>query len=133
MQFVGGHLADAANISVEGKLNLLGIFQKIGSTEFPCQLSCALVALFEADAFDVGTHVPVRIEFIDQDGQEQFRMDGMQVSVPRQPAHLVQTCNLIVNLRPLTLSKPGPHSFKILINERVVGEIRLQIEAVVHG
>src|SRR4051812_34605817 len=27
MRFVVGHLADAANISVEGKLNLLGIFQ----------------------------------------------------------------------------------------------------------
>src|SRR5690348_13544432 len=103
MQFVGGHLADAANISVEGKLNLLGIFQKIGSTEFPCQLSCALVALFEADPFDRGTQCPVRIEFIDEDGQEMFRMEGMHVAVPDKPEHLLQTCNLIVNLRPLTL------------------------------
>lgn len=131
MQFIVGHLADAANISVEGKLNLLGIFQRIGSSEFPCQLSCALVALFEADPFDRGTQCPVRIEFIDEDGQEMFRMEGMQVSVPDQPGHLLQTCNLIVNLRPLTLTKPGPHSFKVLIRERVVGEIRLQIDTAV--
>ena len=130
MKFIVGHLADAANISVEGKLNLLGIFQKIGSTEFPCQLSCALVALFEADPFDRGTQCPVRIEFIDEDGQEMFRMEGMQVSVPDQPEHLLQTCNLIVNLRPLSLTKPGPHSFKVLVRERLVGEIRLQIDAV---
>ena len=129
MQFVAGHLADAANISVEGKLNLLGIFQKIGSTEFPCQLSCALVALFEADPFDRGTNCPVRIEFIDEDGHEMFRMEGMQVAVPDQPGNLLQTCNLIVNLRPLTLTKPGPHSFKVLIHDRLVGEIRLQVDA----
>ncbi len=129
MNFVVGHLADAANISVEGKLNLLGIFQRIGSSEFPCQLSCALVALFEAGPFDRGTQVPVRIEFIDEDGQEMFRMEGMAVSVPDQPGHLLQTCNLIVNLRPLTLTKPGPHCFKVLLHERVAGEIRLQIDA----
>jgi hypothetical protein len=130
MKFVVGHLADAANISVEGKLNLLGIFQKIGSTQFPCQLSCALIALFEAGPFDRGTQCPVRIEFIDEDGQEMFRMDGMQVAVPDQPGQILHTCNLIVNLRPLTLTKPGPHSFKILVNDRVVGEIRLQVDAV---
>lgn len=130
MNFIVGHLADAANISVEGKLNLLGIFQRIGSTEFPCQLSCALVALFEADPFDRGVACPVRIELIDEDGQEMFRMEGMQVTVPDQPGNLLQTCNLIVNLRPLTLSKPGPHSFKVFVRERVVGEIRLQVDAV---
>ena len=128
MNFISGHLADAANISVEGKLNLLGIFQRIGSTEFPCHLSCALVALFEADPFDRGTHVPVRIEFIDEDGQEMFRMEGMHVSVPDQEGPLLQTCNLVVNLRPLTLSKPGPHSFKVILRDRIVGEIRLQVD-----
>jgi len=131
MRFVVGHLADAANISVEGKLNLLGIFQKIGSSEFPCQLSCALVALFEADPFDMGTRCSVRIEFIDEDGQEMFRMEGMEVAVPESPAHLVQTCNLIVNLRPLTLTKPGPHSFKVLVQDRLEGEIRLQVDTAV--
>ena len=129
MEFIVGHLADGANISVEGKLNLLGIFQRIASTEFPCQLSCALVALFEAGPFDRGTRCPVRIEFIDEDGQEMFRMEGMEVSVADQPGHLLQTCNLIVNLRPLTLTKPGPHSFKVFVHDRVVGEIRLQIDA----
>ena len=128
MQFIVGHLADAANISVEGKLNLLGIFQRVASSEFPCHLSCALVALFEADPFDRGTNCPVRIDLIDEDGQEMFRMEGMQVSVPDQPGSLLQTCNLIVNLRPLTLSKPGPHSFKVIVRDRLVGEIRLQID-----
>ena len=129
MKFVVGHLADAANVSMEGKLNLLGIFQKIGSAEFPCSLSCALVALFEADPFDRGMHSPVRIEFIDEDGQEIFRMEGMEVSVPDQPGNLMPTCNLIVNLRPLTVTKPGPHSFKMLLRDRLVGEIRLQVDA----
>jgi hypothetical protein len=133
MQFIVGHLADAANISVEGKLNLLGIFQKIGSTEFPCQFSCALVALFEADPFDRGTRCPVRIEFIDEDGQEMFRMAGMEVVVPNQPDNLLHTCNLIVNLRPLSLTKPGPHSFKVFVRDRVVGEIRLQVETTAAG
>jgi len=129
MRFIVGHLVDAANISVEGKLNLLGIFQKIGSAEFPCQFPCALVALFEPDAFDRGTQCPVRIELIDEDGQEMFRMDGMQVTIPDQPGHLLQTCNLIVNLRPLTLTKPGPHSFKVLVRDRLAGEIRLQADS----
>lgn len=129
MKFIAGHLADAANISVEGKLNLLGVFQRIGSSEFPCHVPCALVALFEADPFDGGTNCPVRIELIDEDGHEMFRMEGMHVTVPNQPGALVQTCNLIVNLRPLSLTKPGPHSFKILARDRLVGEIRLQVDA----
>jgi hypothetical protein len=129
MNFIGGHLADAANVSVEGKLNLLGIFQKVGAKDFPCQVSCALVALFEADPFDRGTEFPVRIEFIDEDGKEQFRVDRMHVSVPNVPGPLLQTCNLIVNLRPLTLSKPGPHSFKVIVRDRLAGEIRLQVDS----
>jgi hypothetical protein len=133
MQFIVGHLVDAANISVEGKLNLMGIFQKIASSEFPCQLPCALVALFEADPFDRGGRIPVRIEFIDEDGLEMFRMEGMEVAVPDQSGHLTQTCNLIVNLRPLTLTKPGPYSFKVLVRDRLEGEIRLQVESAAAG
>ena len=129
MKFIAGHLADAANVSMEGKLNLLGIFQTVGSAEFPCSLSCTLVTLFEADPFDRGKQYPVRIELIDEDGQEMFRVDNMQVAVAAQPGSLVQTCNLIVNLRPLTLTKPGPHSFKVMLSGRLVGEIRLQADS----
>jgi hypothetical protein len=130
MKFIVGHLADAANISADGKINLLGIFQRIGSSEFPCQFPCALVALFEADPLDRGSHCPVQIEVIDEDGREMLRMEGMEVTVADQPGRLTQNRYLLVNLRPLTLTKAGPHSFKVLVRGRVVGEICLQVDAI---
>ena len=45
------------------------------------------------------------------------------VAVPDQPGNPLQTCNRIVNLRPLTLTKPVPHSSKVLIQDRLVGEV----------
>ena len=56
----------------------------------PQQKRC-LVALFEADPFDRGRSCPVRMEFIDEDGQEMFRMAGMEVAVPEQADDLLQT------------------------------------------
>lgn len=127
MRFLVGHLVDAANVSVEGKLNLTGIFQVIHTANLPCHLPCSLVCLFETAPYDMGKEHAIHVELIDQDGRLMNRLDGMKLASPNMPAVALQTTNIIISFRPLSLFSFGPHSFKIFLEDRLVGDVVIHV------
>ena len=75
-------LADAANTSRDGKLNLLGIFDAIQAAKFPTtHPSMMLVLRLEASAADGDRAHELDVRFIDADGGQVFKLDG-RVVVP---------------------------------------------------
>lgn len=62
-------IADAANLSAEGKVNILGEFNVIYATAFPAQhpLLC-YVASLEVGAGDVGPDHLAELRYVDADG-----------------------------------------------------------------
>jgi hypothetical protein len=68
-------LADAATIDASGKMSILGIFDRIGVTQFPAQHGrVTLVLRFTAGTSEIGSH-EVHIRMSDPAGVEVPSMD----------------------------------------------------------
>jgi hypothetical protein len=108
---------DAANVSREGKLNLLGIFNSIHAAEFPCtHPHLALVLRVEARLGEEGTY-PLEIRLVDEDGQQLFHIDGqlsLQGAEPGRP----MTAQTIMDINNLQLPRPGTYAFEVHLDGR---------------
>lgn len=108
-------VADSANVSQEGKLNLLGIFQRILASAFPAtHPSLALVFTVEADSGDTASEHTLMVDLVDSDGKRIAKINGKIkfAEVKGKKA----THNQIVNFNGLNFPKPGMYEFKIIIN-----------------
>jgi uncharacterized protein DUF6941 len=119
-------LADYANISREGKLNIMGIFEQIHAVHFPAMhAQMQLVVRLEASPFESGPH-PVRVAFIDEDARELFQIPGTLV-VPESRAGENITTNQIFVLNGVMLPKAGVYEFVIVVGDEEVGRVPLRV------
>lgn len=104
-------LADYANTSKDGKLNIMGIFSRIQSTHFPARhLSCHLVISCSVNEFDVGKSFPYKIRMVDADGSVILTMNGGVRVGEGAPARDV---NLDLQINEIVFPKPGDYEFII--------------------
>lgn len=109
-------LADYANVSEEGKLNVLGIFDQITTAVLPALHPQAhLVLRFEASAPEQGKSKDLRIELIDADGRREMAIEG-RFSVPTFEGRVLVTLSEIIRINNILFTKPGDYSFRVLIN-----------------
>lgn len=108
-------IADAANVSQEGKLNILGIFDTIWAREFPVRHAAMVFVLrVKADFTDQGSH-SLEVRLLDADGEQLFRAEGpMQVpgSAPGRPVKP----HVIMGLSGVSFRAPGDYSFEVSID-----------------
>ena len=121
-------LADAANVSADGKLNILGIFNALGAQSFPVvHPQMALVLRFEASRSEEGKGRQIELQLVDNDGQKMFKI-GAQLMVPTgsppgQPIRL----NHILMLNNIQFPKPGDYQFSVLVGDDEKASIDLKI------
>lgn len=117
-------LADAATIDSSGKLNILGIFDRLGATSLPTRHPrLSLVLRFSAGVDEIGTH-QVGIVLMSPDGQEVLRIDG-EMNLTGGP-HAVAGGVLvphILNMDGLVFPVAGRYAFDV----RVDGEHQVSI------
>lgn len=122
-------LADYANTSKEGKLNILGVFSEINPPVLPWNLpQMYLVVSMEAEPSEAGIEMPFSTLLWDGDGKEILSIE-QKIIVPqpsRPGAHT--TINNIIALAGVPFNKPGEYAFYI----RVAGEQKRQIAFRVH-
>jgi hypothetical protein len=119
-------LADYANISREGKLNIMGIFEQIHALHFPAvHAQMQLVVRLEANPFESGLH-PVRVSFIDEDARELFQIPGT-LAVPESRAGENITTNQIFVLNGVVLPKAGTYEFVIVVRDEELGRVPLRV------
>lgn len=108
---------DYANISNEGKLNIMGVFQEVNPTEFPTALQqMFLVMSWQAGAAEFNTPKDVRVAFVDEDGEVQINLDLQGVAVPEPPRPGARVdFNQIIGMGGLPIQKAGDHAFLILV------------------
>src|SRR5881628_58731 len=95
-------LADGANVSREGKLNLLGIFDTLFARSFPTtHPQMQLVIRFEAAAQEAGST-----------RQDAIRMDH------------------VLTLNHVQFESPGRYRFDVLVDGRVAAAVPLQVEEI---
>lgn len=108
---------DAANVSREGKLNLLGIFNSIHAAEFPCtHPHLALVLRVEAGIGEEGVH-PLEIKLVDEDGKVLFAIGG-QLSLRGAEPGRPMTAQTIMDINNFSLPRPGTYAFEVVVDKR---------------
>ena len=110
-------LADAATIDSSGKLNILGIFDRITAQSFPAQHSrISLVLRFAAGLQEAGTH-QVEIRLRDPSGGEVVRLNGqMQLGPGSRGAGGVVKVPHVLNLDGMVFPEPGLYNFDVRID-----------------
>jgi hypothetical protein len=110
-------LADEANVSQEGKLNVLGIFDRIAATAFPTVHPRMVFAFRVQSGYaDSGQPFPVRVRLMDEDGGVLFDASGEMVAPQVQPGEF-STANQVFTLVGVQFQKPGSYKFVIGLGE----------------
>lgn len=109
-------IADAANVSLEGKLNIFGIFTNISAGNFPAlHPQLQLVIAFEADNAEAEKLKDVEIRLNDSDGRDLLMIRG-QFTVPKGTPGKKVRINHVFPLSGIVFPKPDDYEFKILVN-----------------
>jgi len=120
-------LADCANISREGKLNILGIFDRINAQALPVSHpQMQLIMTLEADRSEAERDHRIEVELIDADGNKLLGIEGHVKFGPPPPGERVKA-NHMIQINNLQFSRYGAHEFKILINNEVRRSVPLHV------
>jgi hypothetical protein len=120
-------LADYANVTAEGKLNILGIFDRISVNEIPAvHPQMHLILRLEAHPAEHDRSHNVEIRLYDPDGQTVFEVKGDVV--PQGGVGQTIATNQILTLNNLQLSKSGGYRFVVLVNNDLKSEVPLGVE-----
>ena len=120
--------ADAANISQEGKLNILGVFDAVQVGTMPAVHPRAhLVVRFKGTPHDTGRH-QVSLRWLNPGGQELWSSDG-QVELTPPPAGVTEVDIPLIASIDLPLDVQGSYAMRVFVNEQLCGEVPLHVRA----
>lgn len=118
--------ADAANLSQEGKLNILGVFDAVQVMDTPAMHPRAhLVVRVKASAADVGRH-RVTLRWIGPDHQELWGSDGDLDVGPLPPGAPEIDMPMIASL-DLPLPVAGSYTMQIAVDGTPATEVTLDV------
>jgi hypothetical protein len=106
-------LADEANLSMDGKLNVLGVFDRITAPVFP-SVHPRMVFCFrvESEYADSGRAFQVFVRLVDDDGEVLFEANGELVA-PHVPPGEFSTSNQVFTLIGTQFPHPGQYRFMV--------------------
>ncbi len=110
-------LADAATVDASGKLNILGVFDRIATAGFPAQHPhISLVLRFVASLKEAGRHT-VEIRLKDDAGEQVMHVDG-ELHIGPGPVELGGQVRIpqVVNLGHLMFPRAGRYGFDVLVD-----------------
>jgi hypothetical protein len=109
--------ADYANITGDGKLNVMGIFREVNAINFPARHSSMHVVIrLYAELGEFGATRDLVVKLLDADGTEIVGLSG-QVDVPKPAEGRTPQVNVILELKDIIFPKPGPYQFIILLDK----------------
>ncbi len=122
-------LADAATIDASGKVNILGVFDRISVSQFPAQHGrISLVLRITAGTKEIGAH-EMAIRLTDPKGVEVLSLNGeMHLGGGAGATGGIRVPH-VLNLDGLVFTGPGRYSFDV----KVDGEHQVSISLLVEG
>jgi hypothetical protein len=119
-------LADAANVSREGKLNILGAFDRIHGSKFPLTWPrMVLVTRFIASAAEYGAEKTLEIVTLDADGKRLASAQG-KMKVPQGRSGRQLKLNHVLPMA-MTFPAAGTYSIEILVNGEPKATVPLEV------
>jgi len=120
-------VADYANVTGDGKLNVMGIFQVINAHNFPARHSSMhLVAKLAPELSEYGQKRSFTVLLMDADGNSILEISG-EFDVPRGEGGRKPEVNIILELKDIILPKPGRYQFVLLIDKDQKDELTLYV------
>jgi len=122
-------LADEANVSQEGKLNVLGIFDRITAEDFPV-VHPRLVFAFrvQMEFADAGRSFPVHVRLMAQDGEVMFEAVG-EITAPGIPIGEFATANQVFAMVGVQFPREGMYRFTVSIGGGDVHETPFLVQS----
>ena len=118
--------ADYANVSQDGKLNVMAIFSRVLAAQFPATHPLMhLVLVFTAEGPEKGRSKEVRIRLVDDDGKALMDING-SFQVPDSPEPRVEMQQIFA-LQMLQFPHPGNYAFHILVDGKSRATLPLEI------
>ncbi len=119
-------IADAANVSQEGKLNILGVFDTIWARDFPVRHTTMVFVLrFLADFTEQGDH-SLEVRLMDADGAQLFKAEGPLKVTGGSPGRPIRP-HVIMALNGVTFDQPGDYSFEVMLSGKHVRSVPIYV------
>ena len=119
-------LADAANVSREGKLNILGAFDRIYGAKFPLTWPrMVLVTRFVASPAEYGSEKSLEIVTLDADGKQLGKATG-KMKLPTREGGRELKINHVLPMT-MTFPAPGQYSIEVLVNGEPKAAVPLEV------
>ena len=123
-------LADYANITREGKLNVMGLFTIINAPIIPwTHPQMQLVLELEADPAEWDTQKNIDIKLMDADANQLLSIQG-GIKVPRGQSGQPSRINSIMTFVNIKFNSVGDYAFVILIGGETKTRVPLRINHV---
>ena len=121
-------LCDAANTTADGKLNILGTFDRITAGEFPAvHPAMSLVLRLTASPAEVGATRELAIRVLSADGETLGEIRGqVEIGAPPGPGADVQL-QWIFSLPNVRFPTPGPYAFHVLVGGDEKARVPLEL------
>ncbi|HJP82898.1 MAG TPA: hypothetical protein VJ835_05270 [Fimbriimonadaceae bacterium] len=122
-------VADHASADSSGKLNLLGVFERITVQRFPSiHKRLYLVFRISCPVNEANRQFELTLKFLDQDGREEFKIGPLKSKVPDvRPDGAPIEIPMILELENLQLIKEGRHEWKIEVDGDTKAQIPITI------
>ncbi len=128
MQVSFALFADAANLSQEGKLNILGVFDAVQVGSLPTVHPRAhLVVRLKGTRADVGTH-SVTLRWVNPDRNELWNSTG-QLDIGAPPPGVTEMDMPLIAALDLPIDRAGTYTMSIALDNSAVAQIALQVRA----
>lgn len=125
-------IADAANQTPHGKLNILGAYNVAFADGFPAQLAGSkLVMRFGYTAVEAGDEHVLMVKLVDQEHNVLGEKSG---SITLGEGHGARAFfDLVQDLTPLVFPEPGQYELKVYIDGREEGAAQLTLRETPQG
>ena len=113
-------IADYASVTVGDKLNVLGVFDRIASKQFPARHpQMVFAARFQLEYEDGNKTHNIHVHLEDEDGKTLMETGGELETGKIEPGEFTSK-NLIVNLINLKFEAPGNYIFMVTAGDQSV-------------
>jgi len=118
--------ADAANLSQEGKLNVLGVFDALHVGSVPAvHPRATLVVRLKASPDDAGTHA-LSFAWLNPAGEEVWSSNG-EVAVQTPPSGTLEVDIPVIAALDLPIAEGGLHLMRVELDGEVEAEVGLHV------
>lgn len=121
-------VADYANLSELGKLNVMGIFTTVYARQVPARHpEMYLIGKFTAGPAEYNTTRRLTIKLLNQDATKELLNWSQVITVPTGTAGRRADMNFILQLRDIVFPDTGAYQFSVLVDNDEKGTLPLEV------